>query len=504
MQDISFGINDHGEKYIPVWNLICAGRAAEGLREDWREQLKEVQKEIGFEYIRFHGIFHEDMMIYNEDKDGKVYYNWQYSDKLIDFLLEHNLHPIVELGFMPCKLATKETYCFWWKGNVSPPKDYDRWADLVREFAIHCINRYGLEEVLKWYFEVWNEPDGAYQGFWSGTQEEYFTLYEYSAKALKSIHEGLRVGGPASTPATLEGVAPWIEELMDYCEKRDLPIDFISNHPYPMHWPKDENGKHINKFKNKYSLSTDLTWMKSFISKSAYKNAEIHLTEWNSSPDDRDLVHDTAFMAPYIIYNNVANLGMTDSLGFWAFTDVFEENGAGNSIFHGGFGLINAQGIKKPSYYGYWFLSKLGNEKLVAGEDYIVCRRGDTIQVLMWNYCHYKHEYCEGDVSGMSYFNRYSIFEEKDDRIFNISLEDMKGDYKITDYYLDRDNGAAFEVWLQHGAIPDPDKEELDFLKRFTGPGMKSSIEKELKCYKRTLSLKPHSVHLIQIQKIYR
>jgi xylan 1,4-beta-xylosidase len=151
---ISCSIKQPGKGYKPFWKkLITAGRAAEGLREDWRNQLREAQREIGFEYIRFHGVFHDDMMIYHEDKDGNPYFNWQYFDSLMDFLRSVNLRPILELSFTPSQLKTGEATVFWWKGNITPPSNYEKWAQMIKALVVHVIDRYGLAEVLKWYFE---------------------------------------------------------------------------------------------------------------------------------------------------------------------------------------------------------------------------------------------------------------------------------------------------------------------------------------------------------------
>jgi xylan 1,4-beta-xylosidase len=110
-----------------VWRkCVGAGRANEGLRADWQEQLGKVKKDCGFEYIRMHGLLHDDMGVYFEEK-GKPVYNWQYIDVLYDFLLSINIKPFVELSFMPKDLASGPETVFWWKGNITPPKDYNKW-----------------------------------------------------------------------------------------------------------------------------------------------------------------------------------------------------------------------------------------------------------------------------------------------------------------------------------------------------------------------------------------
>ncbi len=160
---------------------IGAGRANEGLRADWQQQLAYVKKECGFKYIRMHGLLTDDMGVYKEDKNGNPEYNYMYVDVLFDYLQSIGMKPFVELGFMPSALASGDKTIFWWKGNVTPPKDYDKWGALIRNLTQHFTERYGADEVKTWYFEVWNEPNLS-PGFWTGTQEEYFKLYHIQCK----------------------------------------------------------------------------------------------------------------------------------------------------------------------------------------------------------------------------------------------------------------------------------------------------------------------------------
>lgn len=197
---ISINGTDEGQYLEHYWqNLITFGRAAEGLRANLQTQFRELQEEIGFNYIRFHGIFMDEMMVYNLSKEDNVEYNWTYVDELFDFFMKINIKPFVGLGFMPEELKRSDETVFWWKGNISPPKDIKLWMDLVEEFMKHCINRYGLQEVETWYFEVWNEPEYEYV-LWADSKEEYFEFYRETALAIKSISENLKVGGPCHNP----------------------------------------------------------------------------------------------------------------------------------------------------------------------------------------------------------------------------------------------------------------------------------------------------------------
>lgn len=501
MPDIIININKKGETIKPFWKkLTTAGRAAEGLREDWRKQLREVQREIGFEYIRFHGIFHDDMMIYHEKEDGTPYYNWQYFDSLMDFLLEVNVRPILELGFTPAAMATGSQTCFWWKGNVTPPKDYKKWADLVTETVRHCINRYGMAEVLHWYFEVWNEPNLTY--FWGGTQEEYFRLYECTAGAIKSIDPLLKVGGPSSC-GFIDKKAPWLEEFLQFCSENSLPVDFITAHPYPNDSPLDEDGKHVMTLDEKDRTYRDIQWIRNAVKNSAYPDAEIHLTEWSSSPSPRDLIHDTAFMAPFIIRNNLKCIGLADSLGFWTFTDVFEETGAGDLPFHGGFGLINLQGLKKSSYYGYWFLSRLGNERVSEGENYYIARKDEKLQILLWNYCHYTDAIASGDRRALTDYDRDGAFDGNPAKV-SLKIDRLQDTcrYKVTQHYLGKETGSVYDVWLRNGSPSSPSREEVEIFSKKSGVDSSIRIVGNCSVYEEEFLLQPHDVILIEVVKV--
>ncbi|MDY0236403.1 MAG: helix-turn-helix domain-containing protein, partial [Gudongella sp.] len=227
------------KEYKKHWKeLLTFGRASEGLRSEWKAQLREIQREIGFKYIRFHGIFSDDMMVYNVDEKGQVTYNWSYVDDLFDFFQEVNIKPFVELDFMPNDIKSGEEYFFWWRANITPPKEISLWTDMIKEFLKHCINRYGLEEVESWKFEVWNEPE--LEGiFWVGGMKAYFEFYASTVNAIKAISKKFYVGGPVITNlAVMQGT--WLREFLKYCKNNNTPLDYISIHIYPYNFAEPE------------------------------------------------------------------------------------------------------------------------------------------------------------------------------------------------------------------------------------------------------------------------
>ena len=374
---------------------VGAGRANEGLRADWQRQLRQVHADCGFRYIRFHGLFGDDMGVYHEDKNGNSIYNWQYIDELFDFITSIGMKPFIELGFMPSQLASGPHTIFWYKANVTPPKDYAKWEAFIAAFTRHVTERYGADEVRSWYFEVWNEPN--LTGFWMGTtgdktydeflptaQAEYYKLYASSARAVKSIDATYRVGGPATAGSG------WIGETLAYCADNKVPLDFVSTHTYATNSGYlDETGGAGTVFSpDRNAVTGEVKGVRAKIDASPFAKAELHYTEWSSSYTPADPLHDSYHSTAFIL-DKIRNIGdAANSMSYWTFTDIFEEAGPRTTPFHGGFGLLNYQDLRKPAFYAYKFLNRLGDHELACADPAaFVCRANDgAVQALFWDF----------------------------------------------------------------------------------------------------------------------
>lgn len=406
-----------------VWReCVGAGRANEALRADWQTHFREAVEVLGVRRVRFHGLFHDDMFVYRVADGGgfgppeplpEPVLTFAYVDKVFDAILDAGAQPFVELGFMPRDLATQTETLFWWKAHCSPPKDMGRWVQLVTGTVEHWIERYGLDEVLTWYLEVWNEPN-LVPHFWTGTRTQYFELYEATVRAIKAIDPRLKVGGPstsvfvpdaryagethdrAAEVATAEAADPdaldwqpvWVHEFIAWCAERDLPIDFFTVHLYPTDYACDAGGNARNIHRYVDATRDDLVKMREIIAASPYPGAELHITEWSTSPSGRDAMHDTVFAATYIARAFLNAADLADSVSYWTFTDVFEEGGGGVGPFHGGFGLVNEQGIHKPTFHVLAMLARLGDRLLARTPDGVITRASvdGRVSALFCNY----------------------------------------------------------------------------------------------------------------------
>ena len=479
------------EPFTHYWSVgVGAGRANEGLRAGRLEHLQLVKKNCGFRYVRMHGLFHDDMFVYFRKPDGKVVYNWQYIDELYDRMLAIGVKPFVELGFFPKDMAAENSKTqMWWKGYVSVDRNnFGKWHDLIKAFTQHIVDRYGINEVLTWYFEVWNEPNlTGTGGFFHGTKSDYFRLYKEAVTAIKSIDERLKVGGPATSNFiadhrhdgeildhsqsrfyTQEEInkqqwkGVWIEDFLHYCEKENLPVDFISTHPYPTDYALDpETGRGKGAIRYVHSLKDDIQWLRQQLADSKYPEAEIHLTEWSTGPNSRDRMHDILPPAAYIIKTNLDCIGLANSLMYWTFTDVFEEKGGGEEIFHGGFGMINFQGLVKPSFHAYRMLNQLGDEKIYYKDPLFISRSSKTgkLSAIAFNY---PKEY-EQTVPSMQNFTNYMNASSK---TLDIVLEGLNPNACFEIEVLDKMHGNVYDAYLNMGAPHSPNIREIEFLRQ--------------------------------------
>ena len=437
---------------------VGAGRANEGLRADWQHQLAYVKKECGFKYIRMHGLLTDDMGVYKEDKDGKPEYNYMYIDVLFDYLHSIGIKPFVELGFMPAAMASGDKTIFWWRGNVTPPRDYEKWGALIRNLTVHFTERYGADEVKTWYFEVWNEPN--LDGFWSGTQEEYFKLYQYSVNAIKSVNPAYRVGGPATAGAA------WESEMIDFCTNNTLPIDFISTHSYGVRQGfLDEYGNSGTILDaSPTSVSGDVLQSRNEITHSSKPDLELHYTEWSASYTPFDPIHDSYHEAAYVL-SKLKQVGdAANSMSYWVFTDIFEESAPRFTPFHGGFGMLTIQGINKPVFYSYQFLNRLGNIELANSDSSSwVCKdsKGD-IQILAWDYTYTRPR---DSVNNQVYYIRDLPSRPKGKLKINISKV-PEGIYSLEVYKVGYRCNDAYSSYLSLGKPAQLDKLQVEQIKR--------------------------------------
>jgi xylan 1,4-beta-xylosidase len=434
------------------WEQVFgSGRANLTLRESYREDLRAVKQVTNFQYVRFHGILHDENGVYNEDEHGEPVYNFAYVDQIYDGLLRNGVRPFVEISFMPKKLAFNPDalHPFWYKQNVSPPKSMERWDALITQLARHLVERYGIDEVAQWYFEVWNEPN---IDFWNGIprEESYFDLYAHTARALKSVSPRLRVGGPATAAAA------WVDEFLKYDSDNHVPVDFVSSHGYADDTVENLFGTHED-IPMDDRVCRAIEKVRGQIANSAMPHLPLFWTEWNVQGMNES--RDTSFVGPGLANTIRECDGKVDMMSFWTFSDVFEEGGPIAKPFEGQFGLRAKGGINKPSFYGFELLHKLGEERLAnSSKDVIVTKTKDgSLAIAVWNLV-------DPDQRGAA-------------KTVTLKLGGVAKDAKFTLERVDDSHGNTLAAYRTMGSPIDPTYKQVEELNRQTSLGTPESAK---------------------------
>ncbi|MFD9740427.1 xylan 1,4-beta-xylosidase [Umezawaea sp. NPDC059074] len=433
-------------------HCVGTGRLNLALRSDYRESLALVQRDIGFRHIRGHGLLSDDMGVLRMSTvDNSTRYSFTYLDQVFDSYLDLGLRPFVELGFMPSALASGPDTVFWWKGNTTPPRDWDEWAALVRAVLRHLVDRYGLAEVRTWPIEVWNEPN--LPGFWKDAdQEAYFRLYEVTARTAKDVDAGLQVGGPALSP----GSDDWWAPFADFVTARAVPIDFVSRHAYSSGPAQEIPFGTYQELTDPSGLLEQFTAPRLHLAGTALAGLPVHITEFNSSYRPDNPIHDTAYHAAYLAPVLLGGLDLVDSYSYWTFCDVFEEVDIPTSVFHGGFGLLAHRQVPKPTYHLYAFLARMGTWVLERGEDHLVCADDNgRVTVLAWQPV--------GGTTAPAAAERHRV---------RLTVPVTGPRAFVRRERVNEHDGNAFAAWRELGRPPSPDARTFDLLRDCARPAV--------------------------------
>lgn len=443
---------------------VGTGRMGLALQAEYLKQLDLVQKYIGFKHIRGHGLFCDDMAIYQKRHDPAtgeetVEYNYTYIDMVMDSYVERGLEPFLELGFMPYKMASGEQTVFYWKGNVTPPSNYEEWKAMVQSLLEHLMSRYGADRVVTWPVEVWNEPN--LKGFWKDADmPEYFKLFKETFYAVKAVDSRFRVGGPAVCGGTDE---IWISAFMDFCEREKIPVDFVTRHHYTTELPEKSGHYGYAELQSDEAGFANLKTTRHIIdSHQSYKGLPIHITEFNTSYIPNCPIHDTNQNAAYIA-KQLSRLGDgNESYSYWTFGDIFEEQGVPFTPFHGGFGLVANGCIPKPTFWTFAFFKSLK-------KDSKKCVHRDDFSVIT--------ETSRGGYKGVL-FNRVNHRGDSGTVTLSIKIPaSVQADqFTLITKRVDEETCNPLKLWHEMGEPANPSMEQVELLRMSAWPQIQSDL----------------------------
>ena len=464
---VTIQAKETGTPFPHFWEQIFgSGRAVLSLRQGYRDDVKTVKHVTDFQAVRFHGIFMDDVGLYDPDRKMVIpgqsakadesadsVYNFSYVDQIYDGLLANGVRPFVELSFMPQKMASdpKALHAFWYKPNVSPPKDYALWDGMITAFTKHLVERYGIEEVSQWYFEVWNEPN---LDFWAGkpSQPSYFELYDHTALAVKKVSGRIRVGGPSTAQAA------WVTAFLQHCKQQNIPVDFVSTHVYANDTAKDVMGTD-EVIPRDRMVCRSVSKVHNEIVASPFPQAPLIFSEYNASYANEPDVTDTVYMGPWLADTIRQCDGLTVAMSYWSFSDVFEEQGVVRTPFYGGFGLVAEDGIPKPALNAFAMLHQLGDTRLKIDSDAaLATKRSDgSVAIALWNYA-------PPYGTGARYTPPPAVAGPA--KFFDVKIEGVKVNAPVKIWRLDADHGNVVKTFDAMGRPADPTREQIAQLQK--------------------------------------
>ncbi len=359
-----------------VWRMVGSERLTQlrfgddgngnDIGSEFATALQRAHDDLGVTHVRAHAILHDDNHVVTRAADGTLAFDFSDVDRLYDQLLDIGLRPVVELSFMPAVIARNpDETVFVYRGIISPPSDWAEWRQVVTTLTAHLVERYGIDEVARWSFEVWNEPN--LEVFWTGSQDDYLRLYDEAAVAVKSVDARLLVGGPSTA------ASEWIEALAIHAEKESVPFDFATSHTYG-------------------NLPLDT---RPALERHGYGDIPVWWTEWGVGSTHYGEIHDGVSGAPFVLSGFAAVQGRLDALSYWVISDHFEELGRPPALFHNGFGLLTVGNLRKPRYWGVHLAAHQGDELLgctidgdgagVLVQAWATRHDDGTVDVLLWN-----------------------------------------------------------------------------------------------------------------------
>lgn len=472
---VTIDTRGHMGKLSHIWEA-CAGsdRAEITLRESWRGDLDRWHNEVGLKRVRFHGIFNDELGVYAASilNRGKPEINFQNIDRVYDGLVSRGVDPYVELSFMPKQLASADRKFGFYGGNISPPKSNEAWADFIRKFVVHLVDRYGLARVKTWPFEVWNEANLPF--FWSGKQADYFEMYKATAVAIKSVDENLLIGGPATARAE------WLPAFAAYCADNNAPVDFFSTHTYAGDDQATLFG-HDERYPQVDVIPEAMRRARQQIDASAFAGRPLWLSEWSS---------DSPAMIAHVVSGCLAHC---QAMSHWTLSSTYEELGVSETLLNEGYSGFGAmvQGIAKPAFNTYKLLHALGNERLAVAGPALATRRGDrSVAALVWNLADVKQP---GGIPDPKLERSVTGEAKRLDVVF----AGAKPGQHVQIRYVDQVRGSPMPAWREMGSPQYPTLAQIALLRQRADIAAPEKARLDARG-RITLELPPEGVALIE------
>ncbi len=480
------------------------------LQQRAKEQLTRLATECSFEYVHFRDPFSDLLKVYTDMPGREPLYYWDDLDSVLDTIVSLGKYPMIEIGYMPRDLSAESLQlAFSYHPHMSPPKSKELWSGLITSFLKHCISRYGRRQLLHWKFDFWNTPNVQFaNGYWSGTQEDFFALYHLTWETFAAVDPNLQLGSPNFS---LPGGMDWYESFFAFCKEKHIRPAFLGLHLYSCLDSAEEGAPIFPYPKTTYNYlsltSTEyirniLHFLRDLLAKYGMEQLPIIATEWNITFYLIDLIRDTAFLAPYIVHTSIQTLGCAEGLSYFALSDINDQSRSSPLPFPGGSGLFDRHSIPKPAYYALWMLHQLDDKVLSTGDSYVITGGKNSYHILIYNLAEYDKDLHRSHLEFMSETHRYQVFQTTDTISFHGVFAVEEGTWQIKKFRLDRERGSAFDAWQKMGSPTDLTEDICRYLRQMSLPALTMEVSGNTASLTLEDEVPPHGVLLMELTRI--
>lgn len=433
---------------------ICVGKIYSILHSDVQRQLIDIRKETGIEYVRVWDIFSREHCY----SDAGC--NFRKLDQALDFLLDNHIKPYFELGFKQTVfMYTPERYL---KESKSE-EDFDQktFEKIVNEFVIHLVNRYGVNELETWYFEYRNSQFIDWES--RRSLDSYYNRFTILYRALKNISSDIKIGGAGyilgyETLECRKNLPQWME--------KEIHPDFFSVYSYQYTGYEENESLYGRKSIDYDYMKNQIAIMKEAMAESGFHVKEFHITEWNFTISNRNVINDSCEQGAFVLKNCIDMCEQVDFMAYWHALDSYSDYYDVNAPLNGDSGIISRDGFRKPSFYAFVFMKKL-QPYLIYKDSYsiVTSNKKDRFTIACHNFKKISGNYASTEENDITVDEISNYVEDRKPLKLKFKLDNMQnGDYLIKIHFVNKEQGSVQDIWKRLGYRKNLARDEKNYL----------------------------------------
>lgn len=449
--------------YNKYWKrMININRMSDLFQSDIQSHILLLKKELDFQYIRFWDIYSDDLEL-NIGGTGDYYF--EKMDRIMDFLVHHDIHPYIEIGFKPAMLVEQLDQYLISEEKEILFKTYAEAKYFFHSLLSHYANRYGIAEVEQWYFELWKDPRLLREHDF----QDYFVTFESCYDALKEISPDIKIGGGSIHLTFDESI---FAEFLSQWKQRIVNPDFLSIYSYPYY--TGTAGRAIDRRR-----SQDTDYLKKSVqaitdvqTRIGFHVKEVHVSEWNGTVSNRNQMNDSIWHGAYIMKNIIDNIGSVSLLGYWLGSDLFSQRNTVSHILNGGVGLVTRSGIRKPSFYAFDFMNRMGDYMIAQYENALITSNGhNSFYIAIHNMKEPNLNYYRTPENELDPSQSEKYFDNLDSIECNYQITHVRnGLYQIKVRRINSAYGSVLDSWYAMGHFSELTPEDVTYLNQISVP----------------------------------